>query len=192
MRRLSNVLIPLPKKIEEGDKTFKLAGFAGSVAVRLGAKCDLTKSAREVIEKKLLSLADVKCDGKRGDYTIRINVRPEDAAFFDTESDEAYYIKTGKRETELCGKSASGAFYAAVTFAEMLEAVYDDVLVKEAYIFDYPDMKYRGHTIESRYGTEFMTKEEYFDIIDYFAAPKINRLCPTLYDCWNYQYDTRW
>ena len=189
MRKLSNVLIPLPKKIEESDKSFKIADFAGSVAVRLGVKCDLTSSAREIVEKKLLDLADVKCDGKRGDYTVRIKSDATDPAFADIDSDEAYYIKTGKRETVLVGKSPAGAFYAAVTFADMLELVYDDVLVKDAYILDYPDMKYRGHTLECRYGTEFLSKQDYFDMMDYFAKQKINRVCIVLHDCWNYQYD---
>ncbi len=189
MRKLSNFLIPLPKKIEEGAGVFKLASFAGRVAVRLGVKCDLTRSAREIIEKKLRALADVSCDGVRGDYKISIKVDALDPAFEGTDSDEAYYVKTGKRETVLVGKCAAGAFYAAVTLSEMLELVLDDVAVKEAYVFDYPDMKYRGHTLESRYGTEFLSKEDYFDIIDYFSAQKINRLCLTLYDCWNYQYD---
>ena len=70
MRRIEDYLIPLPKKIEQSEKSFVLAHFAGSVAVRLSEKCDLTRSARDVLTKKLGALAAVTTDGKRGDYKI--------------------------------------------------------------------------------------------------------------------------
>lgn len=189
MRKLAEYLIPLPKQIEQKENVFKIVRFGGRVAIRLSAKCDLTKSARETIERKLQDIACVSADGVRGDYKISIKVDNTDPAFEKIESDEAYYIKTGKKETTLVGKSPAGAFYAAVTLARMLDISDDDVILPDTYIVDYPDYKYRGHTFESRYGTEFLTKEDYFEIIDYLASMKINRLCLTLYDCWGWQYD---
>ena len=190
MRNLNEYLIPLPKKTEQTDVSFKIASFGGRVAIRLSEKSDLLKSARETVEKKLGDLACVTGDGVRGDYKISIKVESADPAFSEIDSDEAYYVKTGKRETLLVGKTAAGAFYAAVTFARMLDVSFDDVIIPDAYILDYPDYKYRGHTFESRYGTEFLTKEDYFEIVDYLASMKINRLCLTLYDCWGWQYDS--
>ncbi len=190
MRKPSEYLIPLPKRIEENGNIIKIASFGGKVAIRLSEKCDLTRSAREVLEKKLAGIACVTGDGVRGDYKLNIKVDPADALFEGIESDEAYYVRTAKRETLLVGKSPAGAFYAAVTFAETLELAEDDVLIPDVFILDYPDFKFRGHTFESRYGTEFLTKEDYLEIVDYLASMKINRLCLTLYDCWGWQYDS--
>ena len=189
MRRIEDYLIPLPKKIEQSEKSFVLAHFAGSVAVRLCEKCDLTRSARDVLTKKLGALAAVTTDGKRGDYKITVKVDGADSAFDGIESDEAYYVKCAKRETLLVGKTPRGAFYAAVTFAEMLSADGDTVTAPEAYVLDWPDMRFRGHSIDTRYGNEFMSREDYFNMIDYFANQKINTLMINLYNCWNYQYD---
>ena len=189
MRRLEDYLIPLPKKIEEEEGSFLLSPFGGKIRIAISEKSDTAKSAQNFLKERVLALASVTADGKRGDYTVRIKVDPTDAAFSDIESDEAYYIKTGKRGSVLCGKSGAGALYAAYTFAEMLLPDGDKLLVKSAYILDWPDFKYRGHTIEARYGTEFMTFDEYCSMIDYFSEQKLNRLVITVYDCWNYQYD---
>ncbi len=189
MRKLSSYLIPLPKRIEESGKCFTVADFAGAVRVRISEKSDMLKEAQKTLEKRLYDLAVVKNTTGRSGYLIKITVDGSDPAFSDIESDEAYYIKTGKRESVLCGKSVRGAFYAAVTFADMLSVEGDNVIVPDAYIVDYPDFKYRGHTIESRYGTEFWTYRDFCNMIDYFAAQKLNLIAITLYDCWNFQYD---
>ena len=189
MSKLSDILIPLPQKIEEGDAKFKVSAFGGKVVIKTGVKCDLIASARDCLEKRLNSLAAVTADGKRGDYKITVTVDGADSAFDGIESDEAYYVKTSKREALLVGKTPAGAYYAAVTFADMLTECEGNVTVPEAYVLDWPDFKYRGHTLESRFGTEFLTREDYYEIIDYFAAQKINRLMPVLYDCWGFQYD---
>ena len=189
MRKLENYLIPLPQKIEQGAAEYTVADFCGKVAIRLSVKCDLTRSALEVVGKKLADLAAVTADGKRGDYRIAIKVDPDDPAFDGIESYEAYYVKTARRESILCGKTPAGAFYAAVTFAQMLSSGLDSVIVPEAYVLDWPDTRFRGHSIDTRYGNEFMTREDYFNMIDYFADQKINILMVNLYNCWNYQYD---
>ncbi|MBQ7363844.1 MAG: family 20 glycosylhydrolase [Clostridia bacterium] len=189
MRRLSDYLIPLPQKIVESEGTFAVAPFAGAVRISLSEKTDILKEAKRTLEGRLADIAAVTTDGKRGDYLIKIIVDASASDFAYLDNDEAYYVKTGAKESVLCGKTAAGAFYAALTFADMLAAEGDNVLVPDAYVLDYPDFKYRGHTIESRYGTEFLTPKQYYDMIDYFAAQKLNKLIVTLYDCWNYQYD---
>lgn len=189
MRKLSDYLIPLPKKIEEGEGRIAVAGFGGSVNIKLASKDALVSEAKVIIEKRLADIASVTREGKKGGFTVKMKVDALDPAFADVDMWEAYYIKTSKKEALLVGKDPAGVLYAAYTFTEMLALSGDTVTLPEAYILDYPDFKYRGHTIESRYGTEFMTREEYYNMIDYFSAQKLNRLVVTLYDCWNFQYD---
>ena len=47
----------------------------------------------------------------------------------------------------------------------------------------------RGHFMECRYGSDFMTLDDRKDAIDYFADMKINTLIIGLYGCWPRQYD---
>ena len=190
MRRLKDYLIPMPKKIEEGASPIAALPFGTSVRIALDKKSDVIKEAKKELEEKLVSLAAVSADGGRGSYTVRIKVSPQDVEFQGIDSPEAYYVKAGKQETVLVGKSDAGALYAAYTFADMLQFENNSLIIPDAYILDYPDYPYRGHTIESRYGTEFMTFDEYKNMIDYFSRQKLNRLVITLYDCWNYQYDS--
>lgn len=189
MRKLKDYLIPMPKTVEENDKEFTLSSFGGKVRLTSLDKSDPTKEALKDIKEKFNSIAAVSSDGVRGDYTVRLKVSEDDEAFSGIESREAYYIKTGKRETVLVGKSSAGVLYAAYTFTDMLRCGGDSLTVPDAYILDYPDYPYRGHTIESRYGTEFMTFDDYKNMIDYFSRQKLNRIVITIYDCWNYQYD---
>lgn len=190
MRKLKDFLIPLPKKIEETEKKINIAAFGAKVMLKCAGREDLIKSARSTVTKKLASLGAVTTDGVRGDYKITVKVDADAPDFAGIESAEAYYIKTAKRETLLVGNTPAGAFYAAVTFAEMLTEENGTLYVPEAYILDWPDFKYRGHSLESRYGTEFLTREDYYDMIDYFASIKVNRLMVVLYDCWSTQYDS--
>ena len=86
MSKLSDILIPLPQKIEEGDVSFKVSAFGGRVVIKTGVKCDLIASARDCVEKRLNSLAAVTADGKRGDYKITVTVDGTDGAFDGIES----------------------------------------------------------------------------------------------------------
>ena len=45
--------------------------------------------------------------------------------------------------------------------------------------------------MECRHGSEFLTKQNYFDMIDYLASQKVNRFTIGVYGCWGIQYDDR-
>ncbi len=183
MTALTNILIPLPKKIEQADGTFTIASFGGTVQI-LGGGGESAK----YIEEKLHAVACIK--NGAGAYRIVLKTDAADPAFAGIDSAEAYYIRTGEAETILCGKTEAGAFYAAVTLIQMLSLKDGALLLPWAYIFDYPDLPYRGHFFECRYGTEFMSLTDWKEAIDYLAETKCNRLGIGVYGCWNYQYDS--
>ena len=186
MKRLANVLIPLPKRIEQGDKSFKVADFAGKVKIALGCECELAESAKEWIAKRLFDYNLITVSDEDGLYTITISV---DESLEGMDTEEGYVIKSHEGGAELIGKGTSGAFYAAVTFADMLENLNGCVEVPEAEIFDFPDFPQRSEMMECRWGAEFMEKEDYFKAIDYFASLKHNRVLIEIYSCWGGQFD---
>lgn len=140
-------------------------------------------------QKKLSELSPIS-DGV-GDYKITLSVEPQNELFSDIDSPEAYFVKVENDEAILCGKDASGAFYAAVTFVQMLYTEVDGIYAEKSFILDWPDFMRRGHFIESRYGTEFLTHKDWYDFIDYMAMMKINNLTIGVYGCWGFQYDSR-
>jgi len=189
MRKLANVLIPLPRKIEQGEKNFPVAAFSGKIRISVRDVCDMTEEASAWILKKLRDTALVTPAEEDAPYTVVISVDPDCPELSDVQTEEGYIIRTFADHAELCGKGAPGAFYAAVTFADMLETAGGTVFVPEAFILDYPDFPFRSEYMECRWGSEYMTKEDYFKAIDYFASLKHNRVNIELYCCWGPQFD---
>lgn len=187
---LKKTLIPKPQNVAVHGATARIARFGEPDFVLKTLHDDVRVSEGEaLIRARLAELAVV--DGEGGEYVITLGVDAAHEKFKGVEKNEAYFIEVGEREALLCGKDAAGAFYAAVTFSQMLYMDGDDVCVECAEILDYPDFMRRGHFIESRYGTEFLTKQNWFDFIDYLAKMKINTLTVSVYGCWGVQYDSR-
>jgi len=188
MTELKNILIPLPKKIEQTDGSFSTAPFGGTVHIIARGGAMAAEGAKH-IEEKLASLASVK-NAPELAYRIVLTTDETDPAFAGIDSGEAYFLRTGETETVLCGKTEAGTFYAAVTLCQMLSLKGGTVLLPRAYILDYPDLPYRGHFFECRYGTEFMSLADWKEAVDYLAESKCNHLNIGVYGCWGYQYDS--
>ena len=190
MPNLSKILIPKPQKLTSCGKTVKIAEFntpdftieaaAGDVKISEGVK---------IIREKLFNIAAIDTEG--GNYKITVTVDAKNEKLKDIDKAEAYFIEVGDTCATLCGKDAAGAFYAAVTFADMIYVEGDGVFVEMAEIIDYPDFMRRGHFIEDRYGTEFLTLDDWKNFIDYSAIMKLNTLTIGVYGCWTYQYDSK-
>ena len=111
-------LIPLPHKIEDGGKTLKLSDFGGSICLEAIGEDDRIKEAAKLITKKLSDLAMVTIDGD-ADFTILITTDPAADCFKELNTEEAYTVTVTEKKAILCGCGAAGAFYAAVTFADL-------------------------------------------------------------------------
>lgn len=185
---LEKALIPKPQQLLAKGVTAKIAEF-GALAPRINATGDDARIGEGValLRKRLADLAAVDKEGTG--YTITLSVDTANEKFANVEKAEAYYISVSEQGATLCGKDAAGALYAAVTFSQMLYLDGDDVCVECAEILDYPDFMRRGHFIESRYGTEFLTLQDWYNFIDYLTTMKINTLTISVYGCWDYQYD---
>lgn len=190
MLDLEKALIPKPQRLVAYGKVVTIARFGeANFVIKTRGDDVRVKEGEALIRERLSELAVI--DGEGGAYTITLAVDAAHEKFAGVEKNEAYFLSVGEKEALLCGKDAAGAFYAAVTFSQMLYADGDDVCAECAEILDWPDFMRRGHFIESRYGTEFLTLQNWFDFIDYLAKMKINTLTVSVYGCWGFQYDNR-
>ncbi len=190
MPDLSKLLIPKPQKLTAYGKAIKIAEF-NTPDFTIKTNSDDVKVAEGVaiIRQKLLDAAAIDTEG--GNYKIAVSIDAKSKKFEGINKAEAYFIEITESSATLCGKDAAGAFYAAVTFADMIYTEGDGVFVEKAEILDFPDFMRRGHFIEDRYGTEFLTLDDWKNFIDYSAKMKLNTLTIGVYGCWTYQYDSK-
>ena len=187
MRELKKMLIPMPKYISDSKEKVNISSFGGVQVINY-ANGILPREGEKILKEKFVSLGE---KFEHGNFKIIIRVDKDNEKFRSIESDEAYLIEVKEDCVDLCGADEKGAFYAAITLCQMLYSDSEDVYVCKADILDYPDFKSRGHYLECRYGSEFMTQEDYFSFIDDMAKVKANQLTIGVYGCWSRQYDDR-
>ena len=185
---LEKNIIPLPQEINNKNERVAIAEIGeGNFFIENLSSDMLACEGREWILNDVFKRICAK--EKEGGYKITITVAPENEKFSEIVSDEAYYIETTVDGATLCGKTEKGAFYAAITFTKMCYIEGDTLWLALADILDWPNFRYRAQKMESRYGSDFMTREDWYKAIDYYADMKINDIAVHLYNCWSSQYD---
>lgn len=141
------------------------------------AKCDdaVFASAVAVLEKAL----------QPGVFPVRLELNATLAR------KEGYQIQIDEAGARIIGADPAGAFYGAVTFEKLLHEEKGALYLPVTQIEDWPSFPERGLFLEDRYGSEFMTLDDYKEAIDYFAKMKLNSLTIGVYGCWSVQYDNR-
>lgn len=184
MFNLKNAIIPTPVKIEDKGGCVKI-GEVSSPAFSLCFKGEgeVFSEAVSYLRKKLCS--KTACMDFQGDYEITLSV---DNSVQGGKS-EAYTIDITDKKATLTGSDEAGAYYAAVSFVKLLHLDKTDLLLPLCHISDYPRFSKRGHFMECRYGSDFMTCEDWKKGIDYLSEMKINKIVYGLYGCWGRQYD---
>ncbi len=102
---------------------------------------------------------------------------------------EGYRILVNADGITITGYGASGLFYGVVSFKQMCKWDSFGLELSAVEVLDWPDYPFRGMKEESRYGSNVMEKQDWFDLIDDLASKKFNRVCISLYGCWVVQYD---
>lgn len=169
----AKALIPAPQSIHDGGRQVCLSGGCSLTA----AKCDdaVFASAVAVLEKAL----------QPGVFPVRLELNATLAR------KEGYQIQIDEAGARIIGADPAGAFYGAVTFEKLLHEEKGALYLPVTQIEDWPSFPERGLFLEDRYGSEFMTLDDYKEAIDYFAKMKLNSLTIGVYGCWSVQYDNR-
>lgn len=185
MFNIKNVLIPSAAKVEGGDEIIKIGTVSNTLFNIKADEClvEAEKLIAGAFENKASALP-----AKEG-YEIIIEVNPDNKEFSDFGKPDAYIINISKDRAILTGWDNAGAYYAAVTFAKLLHNDNNSVMLPLCTVYDYPYFEKRGHFMECRYGSDFMTLEDWKKGIDYLSEMKINTITLGLYGCWTRQYD---
>lgn len=188
MLNLDKFLIPRPQYVTAHGAAVSLTQ-GGTPRCHINVQGDDPRilEGAALIRARISALTPTRGEGNAYPITLLVDAAQE--KFKGIDKDEAYFIEVSEHGATLCGKDAAGAFYAAVTFCDMLYTEGDGLCVECAEILDYPDFARRGQFIECRYGTEFLTLQDWCDFIDYMAKMKFNTLTVGVYGCWGHQYD---
>lgn len=104
---------------------------------------------------------------------------------------EAYALRVALGNIALAGRTPEGTFSAAQTLVQLLQRQDENVLVPAGEVQDWPDLRYRGLYVESKWGPDLMILDDWRRLIDEMAALKLNSLGIGVYGCWVVQYDGR-
>ncbi len=184
MTDVKNRLIPYPAHLTDKNSAVCLGDLCSAPYVIRG-EADSEAIALITNAFETVAFSAVTGDG----YEIFLSVDPEADCLADAKKAEAYYIDITASQALITAADSAGLYYGAVTLSKLLYTEDGKVYLPQYQILDYPYYQKRGHFLECRYGSDFMTLEDWKNAIDYLSLMKINHIIVGLYGCWSRQYD---
>ena len=181
-------ILPPPKSILKSDREPLVIGISGKAFYTLSIVADTENkqiaSAVKMVRQKLCGLINGTDDGPII-ITLQIAEPPADMK----NAEQGYTIEADPNGINLTGYGSAGLFYAAVSFCRYLKVDGNRITFPCMKLTDYPDLKTRGHFMESRYGSNLMNLDDWKAVVDNMALIKMNQLVISVYGCWCVQYD---
>ena len=180
-----NRISPVPKKAEYLNEPSILIGTQGAANCCIKAlfteECALGASAcRKLMDRftSLLNAAVAPC----ADVEIRLELAdaPQDMV----NAEQGYEILAQDNTIILRGFGEAGLYYAVTTFLQILHMDAGRVYFPACHIVDSPDLKTRGHFMETRYGSNLMELDDWKAVVDHMEEMKQNQLTVSVYGCW--------
>lgn len=186
----TKVLIPFPKKIEDKKKDVVI-GVTNNPYYVLEANGEgfVFEEAIKLFRTKMTECALIDGDSGLPSYKIVLNLT--EAGGDIAGKSEAYTLHIDSQAAIVTAGDEAGIFYGVTTLVSLIHMDGDNVCLPILDIVDYPDFKERGQYMECRYGSDFLTLDDYKKAVDYFASIKQNTLTIGLYGCWAVQYDKK-
>jgi hypothetical protein len=190
---IKEFISPIPKKFEVLDGNDVVLGVPGKgfyqVEVTIESQDQLTDSAVKLLRDTLATKLNVCPSVNDGDVKITLSIAdaPEGVA----NPEQAYSIVVENNSVAVTGYGAPGLYYGVLTLTQCLRLEDNIMKLPSMKILDWPDLKTRGHFMESRYGSNLMTLDDWKHVVDHMAAMKMNQLVVSVYGCWCVQYDGR-
>lgn len=107
----------------------------------------------------------------------------------DDAAGESYVLQVTADTVAIRGLGGGGTLYGAQTLAQLLSLDGVELTLPVITIRDWPQFRYRGLYVESKWGPDRMTLSDWQDLIDHMASLKMNLLGVGIYGCWCIQYD---
>ena len=146
-------------------------------------------SADRLLRDTLDRLLNIRSDASRGKVTVtlRMGEAPEGIP----NAEQGYTIEINDHAVAVTGFGEAGLFYGVVTLTQCMTVENGRITLEACRITDWPDLRTRGHFMESRFGSNLMTLEDWKAVVDHIAGMKQNQLVVSVYGCWCVQYDGR-
>ena len=184
-------ITPIPKNLTMGRKKLAI-GTLGKANFKITSKKldgTLAKNALAELYRGLSLAVGAPAESAEGEVSIKLEISSRVPECVEKNIDQAYKIVVNKNGITLTGYGEAGAYYAVTTLLQTIEVVDNIVYVPEMKMIDYPDLRTRGHFLETRYGSNLMTLDDWKAVIDNMVTMKHNQLVVSLYGCWQIQYD---
>jgi len=182
-------LLPLPRSVEYAEETLVLCqGGLPCFHLNIAENSELVFLQSATVLKDELTAAGCLLPAA-GKLAVSLKIDPLFPAFADHAVPDAYALAVSERGVEMIGFDAGGAYYAVQTLLQLMTCENGQVTVPYVSIIDWPSFKTRGLFLEDRYGSDFLTKQDWFNAIDYFSRMKMNSLTIGVYGCWCQQFD---
>ena len=195
--KVENRILTKPRQVAYHDGPPVVLGRTGQAecCVRIedaGKDAEMTVIAGDLEDRLAGLLADrprgeAACPPETTRITLQIGAAPAGIA----NADQGYAITVTDGEISLTGYGIAGLRYAVTSFIQCLGMENNLLTIPRLSLLDWPDMRTRGHFMESRYGSNLMTLADWQHVVDHMAAMKMNQLVVSLYGCWCVQYDGR-
>ena len=187
-------IIPIPREYETLGFSPAILGCPGEANFTIINETDtahssVLASADALLKDTLRRILNADPNEARGEVTITLRIG--DAPDGIQNAEQGYQIEITDKVVVITGFGESGLYYGTVTLTQCIMLENNRVSLEACRITDWPDLKTRGHFMESRFGSNLMTLDDWKDVVDQMASIKQNQLCISVYGCWCVQYDGR-
>ncbi|HOJ11479.1 MAG TPA: family 20 glycosylhydrolase [Clostridiales bacterium] len=190
---IKNYISPIPQHFEslEGDEV--VLGKPGKAMYQIEATSlpddRLAETAVELLCSYMTGLLNADASDAKGAIPIRLAVgkAPDNVK----NPEQGYLLEVTPEAVTITGFGALGLYYGVITLKQCLKLEENILKLPCMRILDWPDLKTRGHFMESRYGSNLMTLDDWKHVVDHMANMKMNQLVVSVYGCWCVQYDGR-
>ncbi|MBE6560814.1 MAG: hypothetical protein E7662_06785 [Ruminococcaceae bacterium] len=187
---INDRISPIAKQVEYLEGEPMLLGVSGeaccSIEESFSSALDLAVNAVAKLKSGLSALLGACPCAENG---IRITLQLKDAPDGMINSDQGYEIIAQNDTISLNGFGEAGLYYAVTTLLQCLRMESGEVRFPAVHIVDSPDLKTRGHFMETRFGSNLMELDDWKEVVDHMEELKQNQLSVSVYGCWCVQYD---
>ena len=172
-------IIPVPREYEPLGFATVILGYPGKACFSISNETDtassaVLESADRLLKDTLRGLLNVDPDVSDGEVkiTLRLGEAPENVR----NADQGYRINIGGGSVTVTGFGETGLYYGVVTLTKCTAPCGGPIELEACRIIDWPDLRTRGHFMESRFGSNLMTLDDWKDVVDHMASMKQNQL----------------
>lgn len=177
--------IPQSEVLHGGKITLGTVGIPNFKLILKAKNSPLAVEAYELLKSRLketLFLDDAESDDAKISIVMQIsNEVPEEIK---KNAEQGYKIIAKGNKVSLIGYGELGLYYAVQSLIACFDFDGHSLTVPKMTVVDYPDLKTRGHFMESSWGITFMELCDWKNLIDEMASMKLNQLVIGLYGCW--------